>query len=1538
MSNYPAQIDTNAELPLVVDGVTETTAEIINSIREAVVAIETALGVSPQGTATDLTTRIANALNPDGTIKSSALPSTLIDLPLNNEDIGVSAAIVESKLNLDVSTQTLQDQITSNDIDIASLQGNLASLLSRYVRHISGLGDRHNATHINHVLSDGYGAGIGTTVATALDYLEGKIETHKQATNGREHYASAIEYDPGTVNAGTIDIITANNVQEAIEEIETSILEQIRLHNDLAHSDGIAADGYVFLSGQAAVNDANLKLTRYQPNSGTDIMKIGLCNAPVVKTKGFRPTEISSLASNFDIQVDIGTNSRTLSITGLENSEYPVGNNRVTLLGIVDYLNAEFANTTGQNHFPVSAFASEDGELVLQMNIARDDAYITIKDPGGSTAIDALGFRDIVDVAVGRVNNYEYVINGTRYTELETLADASSTQGSLSSIVDLGITVDSGGLDLQANSLLHIYDHSTASSVGTYKIINVPSSTSVQLSENLNAGTFSFVIYKDTLNTNAITTNRRVVDFYLDDERNPIVSERGTVVFGGIQGVRIVEISQGFEAFSGSFELATSGSSRGMRLIGNDGYQGPQVLFDPGFIGYLKVHSPDNDSFVTTFVFDVAPVNGTDTLTIIESEFQDDRILLGTSHHNGLSTIEMPLDRRNVGLVGESAIGSEFRKATIESDLDNFHLSGIIRGFEIIDTTTTSVRVQGGTAYIGGKRIVVPSQTINVTNVATTDGTWNLVLDKDGKFDIFEEGDSPLSTQYSVADILFHDNLVLISQLTVSGGNVTATLDLRFFINDIESRLQLTVDNRDLGAGSFRTLEAASLYSQNAPNDTKPEITILSDLTFDTTLTISSGARIVSFGDLTFDANLVLSSNSELICFGNINVAGTVTIGTGAELKTLGSSNIFGNTVTFQNDSSLYLDGYIEATSFSITGSRVNLIGNDVADKPNLEFSSSGISASSVSEILIKDVDIVTTGLNGAISLSGCNNVRIQNTSFAQASISLAQIAQTARSGITIAGTNDHILIERCRFDYLSRPIIFSASSTTSNFFAVDNYFENIGLAIDCSASSVAVTEFEILGNKFNSVHSGAIEISGGDRGVIGYNQGLNVFDVTSAPSVISGNTDRSVINGNIFTSIDGTTIINLTGNQNVISNNVVQGCVTSTYAFIADNNSSIDNNIIAGHDGACVSTDLCSVTGNYFYNDGGSGITAWNFSGSMVSGNYLTNFTTFDSVLNIVNCTFGDNRVFGGSGTVTQNATIVGNELSFTDTGATYSLELSGAGDVIILSGNKLVGSALTSNLRLDRGTMVVTGNSVSGSSGSFSSAVYVDITATSEWTTIANNHIESGAAYGIFVDSDEVIVQGNIVEGAVTGGDIAVGTGRTEVLVTGNIAAGTGGDSRRIFSQDTSHPQVFIWQNMGAQERRTFSPFSATRIGPWTVTIDGIENNVSGGATQRLYVSLNNLPVGTELSSVDVHISNGGGLGAATARLYNRSASSLTAVALSTAQSVPAGAFTSFNVTPTSTVTITDAYEYFIQIEIPSSLGASTIIVGQVVANLIT
>jgi len=231
-SKYPIQLDTDVELEKVDDNITEIGGSAINSLRSAIFNIEETLGINPQGIASDVTTRLNRALNPDGSIKASALAAiALVTLPIVNSMIASNAGIEESKLDLDYGTAWLKAQHDSNYALIISTMDALAIDIGHLTAHTS-----HSSTYGRHRTSDidGYSGTSydGYNLQGIVNDLNTRIINHL-ADPVAAHVASAISFDDTGLP------IFANNVQDAIEETARYIEGATILHQDRQHSNGI---------------------------------------------------------------------------------------------------------------------------------------------------------------------------------------------------------------------------------------------------------------------------------------------------------------------------------------------------------------------------------------------------------------------------------------------------------------------------------------------------------------------------------------------------------------------------------------------------------------------------------------------------------------------------------------------------------------------------------------------------------------------------------------------------------------------------------------------------------------------------------------------------------------------------------------------------------------------------------------------------------------------------------------------------------------------------------------------------------------------------------------------------------------------------------------------------------------------------------------------------------------------------------------------------------------------------------------------------
>lgn len=245
-SKYPNQIDTSVEIPAVRDNILEVGADTINSIRSALLNIERTLGINPQGaTGNTVSDRLNKITDSNGNLLSSALTQAgQLTGPVVDSDVSEVAAIRESKLRLDFSTQVLQDEISTLNGQIDTLVAKINEISTSLTAHTySGAVNRHKAAAIS-IAS----AIAGTSSAAASSLGEGDVQGALESlydshiyydgtaisSANRSHTAEQVYLDTEDISG----IISSSDVQGAIEELVSSSLNSQIDHQDSMHSNG----------------------------------------------------------------------------------------------------------------------------------------------------------------------------------------------------------------------------------------------------------------------------------------------------------------------------------------------------------------------------------------------------------------------------------------------------------------------------------------------------------------------------------------------------------------------------------------------------------------------------------------------------------------------------------------------------------------------------------------------------------------------------------------------------------------------------------------------------------------------------------------------------------------------------------------------------------------------------------------------------------------------------------------------------------------------------------------------------------------------------------------------------------------------------------------------------------------------------------------------------------------------------------------------------------------------------------------------------
>jgi hypothetical protein len=281
MTNYPRALDSDLELPRIESEVSEISGDYVNSLRDAIIAIQKSVGIAPQGNKASLTDRMNTSIDANGYIKKEALEDIgLVTLPIVDKHVGQTAGIKETKLALDYNTRTLKNMIESMKVDVNGLISGLASLTNTVSMHTIGASGFHDGYHIKINLGTEYGiTGLeASTVGDAINelafYLTGgsdliipHLELELDGT--LKHIANNISID-----ASNFTLIDRNskNVQEAFDSLDSNSGALGIDHARQSHSNGIFKN--IYSGTNYNVNDVVLaSITGISYDESTGIVK-----------------------------------------------------------------------------------------------------------------------------------------------------------------------------------------------------------------------------------------------------------------------------------------------------------------------------------------------------------------------------------------------------------------------------------------------------------------------------------------------------------------------------------------------------------------------------------------------------------------------------------------------------------------------------------------------------------------------------------------------------------------------------------------------------------------------------------------------------------------------------------------------------------------------------------------------------------------------------------------------------------------------------------------------------------------------------------------------------------------------------------------------------------------------------------------------------------------------------------------------------------------------------------------------------------------
>ena len=86
--------------------------------------------------------------------------------------------------------------------------------------------------------------------------------------------------------------------------------------------------------------------------------------------------------------------------------------------------------------------------------------------------------------------------------------------------------------------------------------------------------------------------------------------------------------------------------------------------------------------------------------------------------------------------------------------------------------------------------------------------TYNLFIDNDGEINFLVD-DRVTNLTPSLEEIISSEDKLIISQIIATGGSFTSTTDYRRYVNNLDNKIELVVEDGATPMGSFGTLDSA---------------------------------------------------------------------------------------------------------------------------------------------------------------------------------------------------------------------------------------------------------------------------------------------------------------------------------------------------------------------------------------------------------------------------------------------------------------------------------------------------------------------------------------------------------------------------------------------------------------------------------------------------------------------------------------------------------------------------------------------------------
>jgi len=548
---------------------------------------------------------------------------------------------------------------------------------------------------------------------------------------------------------------------------------------------------------------------------------------------------------------------------------------------IVDTINTEFVD----QNLPLVAFLYEN-EIGIALDEPLQDGYVGIATPGSNSAWAALGFSE--------------GITWYTHTERKSYVDGYESTG-MALLIDETATLSAGGATITFVSTTPLSLGVTIGSLvrvengtddGTYLVSSIINNTITVINAAGFVGNSATIrVYADTF-YDAPAILRTFYETYVD-----VSKINNNLYFKGIPRVQYTDdggaVGQTFEGKASITAVSRNFTRDTVRVVYDDtastlqlgrpvgvgtglvpGSEGPAVSVPAAPIGTIfRLYNNSRTAYVEVQIIAALGIGDGILDCDVEDRISEEfHLQTGTVLHN-LTTFTSLTDSRLFGTVGRADVRTDFIRDYTSYPLSRIRGNGAIYGFDVVAQGTTIIDAYGGEILIDGSLKNVDTKSITIPPDAGPGNiTYNLFVDNNGEFNFLVDNRNVNLTP-SLEEIIMSDNKVMISQVVTNSGNFVSSTDYRRFVNNLDDKIELLIEDNDITNGSFATIGAAvnwiNAISTNFP--VPKTIRIRGEVTYDASIlgstTLPDGVTLV--GDMSADGSNN-SFGSKIIVTNNV--------------------------------------------------------------------------------------------------------------------------------------------------------------------------------------------------------------------------------------------------------------------------------------------------------------------------------------------------------------------------------------------------------------------------------------------------------------------------------------------------------------------------------------------------------------------------------------------------------------------------------------------------------------------------------------------